>query len=89
MPCGHRPQAQPQGHHRHETQGSATYIAKGKGIGSNGFKIALRHKRQKPAQGLARAVNAHSIGTKKPGAVAGQVSFMWQRLCGDHEITWF
>lgn len=42
------------------------YIAKGNGIASNGLKIALWHKRQKPAQGLAGAGNAYEIGTKKP-----------------------
>lgn len=43
----------------------ATYIAKRNGIASNGLKIALCHKRQKPAQGLARAGNAYAIGKRK------------------------
>jgi hypothetical protein len=80
MPCGHRPQRPPQGCHRHETRAPATHIAKGNGLASNGLKIALWHKRQKPAQWQARAGKAYPIGKEKGRAMAALCRFDYVAL---------
>lgn len=54
MPRWHGPQTATDGRYGINRKAHATHIARRNRLVSNGFKIALCYKRQKPAQGLAR-----------------------------------